>query len=296
MALCPAKLTLHENARGPFPYYPARLPVPDEHVPWTTSWPDYMPTQFTAPHVLANDRTLLPGGWADPSDPSLIAASEWQTRCSYEGPVQFDGAKPINPRGRTGIGERGYLGKWGPNHAADPIVTRFEPTSGNLQVVAIVRRDTGVVALPGGMVDAGELVTDTVKREFTEEALNLGRRAAEEQEEVNGLLARLFTETNGVLVYKGYVDDPRNTDHAWMETAAYHFHAEGALALLQLEAGDDAAGSFWQTVSEADPKYASMKGKRWIDAACSKLRETFPEVAPTQAAVSSMLMGNMRRR
>jgi len=30
-----------------------------------------------------------------------------------------------NPVGRTGIRGRGCLGRWGPNHAADPIVTRF---------------------------------------------------------------------------------------------------------------------------------------------------------------------------
>ena len=29
-----------------------------------------------------------------------------------------------NPVGRTGLKGRGTLGKWGPNHAADPIVTR----------------------------------------------------------------------------------------------------------------------------------------------------------------------------
>ena len=29
-----------------------------------------------------------------------------------------------NPVGRTGIRGRGCLGRWGPNHAADPIVTR----------------------------------------------------------------------------------------------------------------------------------------------------------------------------
>lgn len=36
----------------------------------------------------------------------------------------FDGI-PINPSGRTGVKGRGQLGKWGPNHAADPVVTRF---------------------------------------------------------------------------------------------------------------------------------------------------------------------------
>ena len=33
--------------------------------------------------------------------------------------------RPRNPIGRTGITGRGQLGKWGPNHAADPIVTRL---------------------------------------------------------------------------------------------------------------------------------------------------------------------------
>ena len=32
---------------------------------------------------------------------------------------------PVNPVGRTGISGRGLLGKWGPNHAADPVVTRY---------------------------------------------------------------------------------------------------------------------------------------------------------------------------
>ena len=44
---------------------------------------------------------------------------------------------------------------------------------------------------------------------------------------------------NGEVVYRGYVDDPRNTDNAWMETTAFHFHCTDKLArLLKLEAGD----------------------------------------------------------
>ena len=31
-----------------------------------------------------------------------------------------------NPVGRTGMTGRGLLGKWGPNHAADPLVTRCD--------------------------------------------------------------------------------------------------------------------------------------------------------------------------
>lgn len=35
---------------------------------------------------------------------------------------------PINPVGRTGLRGRGLLGRWGPNHAADPIITRWKRT------------------------------------------------------------------------------------------------------------------------------------------------------------------------
>ena len=67
--------------------------------------------------------------------------------------------------------ERGALGKWGPNHAADPIVTRYDPARPQqIQMVAIKRGDTGEWAIPGGMVDPGESVSVTVKREFKEEA------------------------------------------------------------------------------------------------------------------------------
>ena len=57
---------------------------------------------------------------------------------------------------------RGALGKWGPNQAADPIVTRWNPEdSTELQVVVVKRKDTGEWALPGGMVDDGEAVSLT---------------------------------------------------------------------------------------------------------------------------------------
>ena len=38
------------------------------------------------------------------------------------------------------------------------------------------------------------------------------------------MLDELFDVKKGVPVYKGYVDDPRNTDNAWIETTAVHFH------------------------------------------------------------------------
>ena len=66
------------------------------------------------------------------------------------------------------------------------------------------------------MVDPGESVSETVKREFHEEA---ARDGIDDQ-----CVKRLFS--NGYKLYESYVDDPRNTDNAWMETVAMHFHDE----------------------------------------------------------------------
>jgi ADP-ribose pyrophosphatase len=264
---------LHQQARAAFRFYPARLPVPDAAVPWSVPWSGYAPPDFTAPHVLQNDRTVLAGGWADPVDPHSISAAEWATRVSHEGPIKFVGGVPQNPFGRTGLNGRGSLGKWGPNQAADPIVTRHHPKSGQPQVVAIVRRDTGAWALPGGMVDAGEQVSATVRREFVEEALNIPD--PDERSLATSLVDGLFAGTDEKLVYKGYVDDIRNTDNSWMETCAYHFHCEGAAARLSLAHGDDAARACWIDISSEAAEFAAMvpSHRAWVESVAEKLRQ-----------------------
>lgn len=62
------------------------------------------------------------------------------------------------------------------------------------------------------MVDAGENVALTIQREFEEEAVDkvLNKSA----------INQLFS--NGFKLYESYVDDPRNTDNAWIETVAMY--------------------------------------------------------------------------
>lgn len=64
---------------------------------------------------------------------------------------------------------------------------------------------------------------------------------------------------NGREIYKGYVDDPRNTDNAWMETVAYNFHDENgdSVGKFELEAGDDAKGVRWIDIDKDLKLYAS---------------------------------------
>ena len=58
------------------------------------------------------------------------------------------------------VSGRGLLGRWGPNHAGDPVVTRWAKDQHNgkqkvLEIVLINRKDNNDLALPGGMVDPG---------------------------------------------------------------------------------------------------------------------------------------------
>ena len=48
------------------------------------------------------------------------------------------------------------------------------------------------------------------------------------------------------------MDDPRNTDNAWMETVAVNFHDETgeACGQIQLQAGDDAGAVAWKVISK----------------------------------------------
>ncbi|KAF7659303.1 hypothetical protein LDENG_00000110 [Lucifuga dentata] len=245
-----------------------RFPVPDDKVDWSKNWPQYNPVSHNDPSV-----TKKPT-WADPDigsfSPKFNSMDGAVDRTSFEGNYKVEKGKPLNPRGRTGITGRGLLGRWGPNHAADPIVTKWKVDAKGakmhhsvskrpiLQFVAIKRKDCGEWAIPGGMVDPGEQVSLTLQREFSEEALNSIAVTASERAIIHEHITKLF-KCPGFEVYKGYVDDPRNTDNAWMETVAANFHDDTGTSVseLPLQAGDDAGQVHWVDVDSSFSLYAS---------------------------------------
>ena len=245
--------------------YPERLT--DYAHAWDSRDAEYdsLVPDFTSPVVLANAENLDSGGkWADDAnvDPVCLGKRKTfvngdETELSGSG-VSYDTKRQrfLFPGGRTGIRGRGLLGRYGPNHAADPIVTRFNPVTGNLEVVVVVRSDCDMIVLPGGMVNPGEDVAKTLYSEFTEEAAR-----------PNGAVDRLFTECKRRTVYKGPVDDRRTTDEAWIETVAVHFHAPNDIAVgLVLEVADtnEIRRVMWMPVHEIQSMYASHK--MWVDA------------------------------
>ena len=121
------------------------------------------------------------------------------------------------------------------------------------------------------MVDSGEAVSTTVRREFEEEAGALTE--AEQAKRFRGMADTLFG-SGGEVVYRGYVDDPRNTDNAWMESTVFHFHCRPQLGrMLPLHAGDDAKAVMWLTVNESEPRYKRLYAshKDWVDSVHKRL-------------------------
>lgn len=212
--------------------YPERFHVPKEKVSWQTPFDEYQPIEYTSPKVLAGPI------WADPADFSKMKGKSFE---SFQGTIRLDfEGKPLNPVGRTGLTGRGLLGKWGANQAGDPVVTRIHPTSGALEILLIQRKDNGQWAIPGGMQDPGELISTTAKRELEEET------------------GAQVDYSSAPIIYQGYVDDPRNTDNAWMETSVIHVHLKNA-STQTIEAGSDAQKAQWHPITKGlvDSLYAS---------------------------------------
>ncbi|XP_064643438.1 transient receptor potential cation channel subfamily M member-like 2 isoform X2 [Lineus longissimus] len=270
------------NVRSRTSPYPQSVPpvrrfeLPDSKVSWKEPFPEYAPVNFTHPDVLR-----LKPHWADvdllafqnvESRP-VILFNEYDnlhsvSRISFEGPYVVEDSIPKNPFGRTGLTGRGLLGRWGPNFAADPIVTRWkrdingQPVYSEgkkvLEFVAVERKDSKQWALPGSITNKTreDQVYECLKAEFTQEAMSTYAQDKKQQASVRLKLDNLF-KTGGTVVYKGYTDDPRNTDNAWLETIAVNYHDDDGQTLnpFQLRAGNSVEAVGWQMVSSSEILY-----------------------------------------
>jgi len=182
-----------------------RTPVLLNQIPWSAPAHQYNPTEHTNPLHMGPDR---PPYAQSEIVKDVITSQELGGIKSFYA-TQFGGRelRPQNPIGRTGLSGRGTLGHWGGNPAVDALLIRQNPEDASIpEIFLIWRRADRTLALPGGMQEGADL-TEALKKEVTEE--------------VGSEITKLLPEKSQTIVYRGYVDDPRNTDNAWMETTAF---------------------------------------------------------------------------
>ena len=185
--------------------------------------------------------------WADKDEdlPSIPFNTQMDkdriVRVSHKGPYVVNANNiPINPFERTGARGPGTLGRWGPNHAVDAVVTSQN------RVLLIKRKDNGLLAFPGGFIDPQDF-------EGSEELFDGYQKAVcrELVEETHFPEDKVkYFKENAVVKYSDYVYDSRNTDNAWIETMVFHAHdPTGTLADTNVKGGDDAAEAHWVDIN-----------------------------------------------
>jgi ADP-ribose pyrophosphatase YjhB (NUDIX family) len=210
-----------------------RIGYPDVPVPLVRDWaalpPGYAPVEYTAVSV----RRAVPdlaAVWRRVAELSLCPRVP-------RDPVT---GRPLNPAGPTGISGRGRLWWLGPNPTADAAVTRGAGAA--VRVLLVRRRDTGQWAFPGGFAEslpgggAEDPLTGAVRE--TAEETGIDVRGFEVRLLHRGIAARSL----------------RNTDNAWIENRAFHFHLpEAAARAVRPRAMDDAAEVGWFALRDVDP-------------------------------------------
>ena len=121
-----------ETNRFVVAYTQAPTCYPERIVPLKRDWDEeettYDPPSWTHDIVLKNAENLSSGKqWADVEKPSPTILGKRRSfnggiDCPVSEVAKYDSkrARYLFPGGRTGLSGRGLLGRWGPNHAADP--------------------------------------------------------------------------------------------------------------------------------------------------------------------------------
>lgn len=253
-----------------YPGYPTDIPIPKVK-DWGIIDSEYQPLDFTHPVVLKQPV------WADPKMEDMDL-NEYLLRETHsidhlvhpltDLPFKDEKGFRLNPLGRTGLIGRGLLGRFGPNQAADFIGFRRDPKTFKIQILLIKRGDgTDTNALPGGMVNQGEIAEHAFVRESLEEAVFF------ENEEDKTQFQTLM-KTQAKRIFACQVNDPRQTDYSWMESTIYSCFFQGDLQKLVNEKAkiigrDDAKKAFWadltyDLIKPSDLFFASHLDFIWI--------------------------------
>ncbi len=231
--------------------YPPRQRVLLDESPWPLDCPEYDPPYHVDASVLEQDRSTAATGWADPEDIGRIKEELAARPAKY----RDDDGRPLNPRGRTGIAGRGLLGLWGCNLSVAASVVQANTTTGDLEILLGSNEGQTDLELPKGFVLPGESPDSDIGRVLENE---VGRHP----------------EESGEVVFEGYTYDPRQTDHAWVETHAYLYLVDDKAVTDSFDPGGHFDEVRWWPL-EADTVNRVPSGQaRFIRESITKLMES----------------------
>ncbi|XP_026523525.1 transient receptor potential cation channel subfamily M member 2 [Notechis scutatus] len=236
-----------------------RFPVPDEKVPWQTEFDIYNPPFYSSETQEDITPKFLRDNLENLSRINFNSLDGEINRQSFHGTYTVEGGLPLNPMGRTGLRGQGILRFFGPNHALHSVVTRWRRNVDGsiyrknlkkmLEVLVVNFPFLDNWVLLGGSLEPGEALPQKIKqvlrREFWPQFQKLLNQGTE--------------------IYKGYVDDPRNTDNAWIETVAIsvHFEDQNDVEMKRLnsflQGCDFEVMVRWQVVDKKIPLYVNHK-------------------------------------
>ncbi|XP_048781107.2 transient receptor potential cation channel subfamily M member-like 2 isoform X2 [Ostrea edulis] len=174
----------------------------------------------------------------------------WITRDGLPVRYELDSSDiPINPMGRTGMRGRGKLRRWGPNHCVMVVVSRWKrylSTSQNqqnfmkvdgkkvLEVVVLQKKESGEFTLPSGKEYGNMSVYSAMCRKFLDNVFQEKTALIDPDMTAQQMVQFFeqfvephpgpFTGFTTEQIYKGYMDDPCNTDNAWREAEVWNIH------------------------------------------------------------------------
>tara|TARA_B100001093_G_scaffold520462_1_gene616249 strand:+ start:6107 stop:6853 length:747 start_codon:yes stop_codon:yes gene_type:complete len=125
--------------------------------------------------------------------------------CDYfinyiEGEELSSAMLPLNPFSPTGIGGKGLLKKWGPNHISVSIIITFDINNNCYQLLVVNKDDN--YFLPSGEIEHSNVINSKIYNK----------------------LKNIIDIKNAHFIFSGYSNDSKNTDHAWIEKSAYLFN------------------------------------------------------------------------
>ncbi|KAL1465043.1 hypothetical protein WDU94_004638, partial [Cyamophila willieti] len=226
-------------------------------IDWEEPVPDYTPQYFVHPSVIG-------APWADTENVKeykdkfnkLDGDLDRRRARNEKYEIDIKTGRPLNPRGRTGVCGRGLLGRWGPNHVSLLIVSRWfrdqngekviMPSTGKPLMEFVAVKMHGKWGIPGGFVQENESYMQRAQLEFMDEALNASNMTEQDRK----LLAKHMDDGYDELahfIFRGYIDDCRNTDNAWVEGACSGIHDKNGhfSILFDLKPGDGAQDVKW---------------------------------------------------